>query len=276
MPQLIYHQIDAFTDRPFVGNPAAVYVLEAWLPDEQLQAIAAEHNLSETAFVVPATDTAHALRWFTPTCEVALCGHATLASAHVLLNILDGYTAPLRFATRYSGELGIDEANGLIWMDFPSAPCQPLTDDTPALDNALGESAAHWLVSPAANLAVFAHAEQVAGLTPDMRALARRSAIDNRLMIATAPADDGPHDFVSRVFVPGFGVDEDPVTGSAHCTLTPYWAQRLDKTELAARQISARGGELACRVVGERVHIGGQAVMFASGTACLPESARVL
>ncbi|MDA3921007.1 MAG: PhzF family phenazine biosynthesis protein [Salinisphaera sp.] len=269
---LTYHHIDAFTDRPFAGNPAAVYVLDEWLPDERLQAIAAEHNLSETAFVVAGTPAYHALRWFTPACEVELCGHATLASAHVLIRHL-GHVPPLTFSTRYSGDLDIDEVDGFIWMDFPGATTQLLNDDTATLDRALGARPDRWLYSPAANLAVFEHPDQVAGLTPDMRALAQRSDRDHRLLIATAPGSNGPHDFVSRVFAPGFGVDEDPVTGSAHCTLAPYWAERLGKTELAARQISARGGELVCQVVDQRVRIGGQAVTFASGTTHIPEDA---
>jgi len=270
--ELSFHQVDAFTDRPFAGNPAAVYVLAAWLPDACLQAIAAEHNLSETAFVVPGKDARHALRWFTPSCEVALCGHATLASAHILLNVLERFAAPLTFMTRQSGELGISQADGLIWLDFPARPATPLTDQTliDDLNTALGATAREW---HAANnyLAVFDSAAEVAALTPDMRALGRHSAQTDLGFIVTAPAGDDAHQFVSRYFAPGHGVDEDPVTGSAHCTLAPYWADRLGQSELAGRQISARGGTVVCRLEGERVHLGGTAVVFSHGTTYLPD-----
>ncbi|WP_423822763.1 PhzF family phenazine biosynthesis protein [Salinisphaera sp. SPP-AMP-43] len=269
---LNFHHVDAFTPRPFAGNPAAVYVLEAWPSDAQLAAIAAEHNLSETAFIVPGADHYHELRWFTPTVEVELCGHATLASAHVLLNELDGYSAPLIFTTRFAGELGIATGNGRLWLDLPAQLAEPLDHDIGDIATALGGQVVEWRA--ATNyLAVYASAAEVAALKPDMRALARYSARTNLGFIATAPADDGAHDFVSRYFAPGHGVDEDPVTGSAHCTLAPYWAERLGRTELSARQISARGGELRCVVDGERVHIGGQAVTYARGTAWLPEEA---
>lgn len=268
MPELTYHQIDAFTDRPFTGNPAAVYLLEAWLPDALLQAIAAEHNLSETAFVVPGPEKRHALRWFTPTCEVELCGHATLASAHALL-AEHGYAAPLTFSTRFAGDLGVDQRDGRLWLDFPARPARALDRDIADIQAALGAPAREWHV--ATNyLAVFEHASDIAALRPDMRALARHSAITNLGFIVTAPADDGVHDFVSRYFAPGHGVDEDPVTGSAHCTLAPYWAQRLGRTELIGRQLSARGGSVSCRVEADRVHLGGQAVVFARGITHIP------
>ena len=269
---LTFHQIDAFTDRGFAGNPAAVYVLDAWPDDSTLAAIAAEHNLSETAFVVPGSNGRHELRWFTPAVEVELCGHATLASAHVLLNEMDGHDVPLTFVTRFAGELGISASNDRLWLDLPARVAGPVDHDIAEVATALGGEAREWFA--ATNyLAVFDSAADVAALEPDMRALARHSARTDLGFIATAPADDGEHDFVSRYFAPGHGVDEDPVTGSAHCTLAPYWAERLGKRELAARQISARGGELLCRVDGDRVHIGGQAVTFATGTAFLDDGA---
>lgn len=260
-----FHHVDAFAEQAFHGNPAAVYVLDQWPGDALLQALAAEHNLSETAFVVPGSSR-HELRWFTPTVEVALCGHATLASAHVLLRELDGFSAPLTFHTRRAGELGVDARDGLLWLDFPAYPAQAIDTDYTEAAAALGGTPVQWRVARN-HLAVFASAAEVAALTPDLRALARCSARDGRGYIATAPAADGRNDFVSRYFAPGHGVDEDPVTGSAHCTLGPYWAERLGRDELRARQISARGGELRCRVAAERVHIGGQAVTFAAGTA---------
>lgn len=267
---LVFHHVDAFSARPFAGNPAAVYVLDAWPSDPCLAAIAAEHNLSETAFVVPGEHGRHELRWFTPAVEVELCGHATLASAHVLLNELEGYTAPLTFVTRFAGELGITARAGRLWLDLPTRKAQPVDHDISDVAAALGGRAVEW--QAATNyLAVYDTAAEVAALEPNMRALARHSATTNLGFIATAPADDGSHDFVSRYFAPGHGVDEDPVTGSAHCTLAPYWAERLGKTDLTARQISSRGGELRCVVDSERVHIGGQAVTYASGTAALPE-----
>lgn len=269
---LTFHQVDAFTDRVFAGNPAAVYVLDSWPDDARLGAIAAEHNLSETAFVVPGDNGRHELRWFTPAVEVELCGHATLASAHVLLNELDGYTAPLTFVTRWAGELGVEARDGRLWLDLPARVAEPVDHDITDVAAALGGAAVEWRA--ATNyLAVFESAAEVATLEPDMRALARHSAQTNLGFIATAPADDGEHDFVSRFFAPGHGVDEDPVTGSAHCTLAPYWAKHLGKADLAARQISARGGELLCRVNGDRVHVGGQAVTFATGTIKLPREA---
>ncbi|GAB3677356.1 PhzF family phenazine biosynthesis protein [Salinisphaera aquimarina] len=258
-----YYQIDAFTSRVFSGNPAAVVILDAWLDDSTLAAIAAEHNLSETAFIVPG-EQVHALRWFTPACEVELCGHATLASAYTLLYCRDGFSAPLRFSTRHAGELGVDVADDMLWLDFPARPATPYTGDTDELETALGARPRQWLASSNL-LAVFDNASQVAALAPDLRALARYSARTDLGFIVTAPADHDEYDFVSRYFAPHHGVDEDPVTGSAHCTLAPYWGERLGKTELLGRQISRRGGRVACRLAGERVHLGGHAARYAEG-----------
>jgi len=260
--------IDAFTDQVFAGNPAAVVRLDAWLDDATLAAIAAEHNLAETAFVVAGHDV-HELRWFTPTCEVELCSHATLASAHVLLYCRTGFALPLRFATRYAGELGVAERDGMLWLDFPVRPAKQLAAAPSAVQHALGVPANEWLAG-VNHLAVFEDAATIAALEPDMRAIADCARADNRGVIVTAPADDGVHDFVSRYFAPAFGNDEDPVTGSAHCTLAPYWGQRLGRTELAGRQISRRGGSVRCELAGDRVHLGGRAVRYAQSRIFLP------
>lgn len=259
-PLAAYH-IDAFAERPFAGNPASVVLLDAWLDDATLAAIAAEHNLAETAFIVPG-DGVHELRWFTPTCEVELCGHATLASAHVLLYCRDGFAAPLRFTTHHAGELRVAEHDGMLWLDFPARIAEPMAEKPAAIEQALGASASAWLAG-SNHLAVFDDAATVAALAPDMRALATCGHADNRGVIVTAPADDGVHDFVSRFFAPAHGNDEDPVTGSAHCTLAPYWGERLARRELAGRQISHRGGSVICRLDGNRVHLGGRAIRYA-------------
>lgn len=254
-------QVDAFTDRLFSGNPAAVVPLEKWLPETTMQAMAAENNLSETAFFVKQGEGYH-LRWFTPSREVDLCGHATLATAWVLWEKL-GERAPLiRFETR-SGELRVTRDAKWLWLDFPADPAQPCTAP-PALVSGLGRPPREVLV--AGNfVAVYDDEEAVRSLTPDFRLLA---TLDNHGVIATAPGTDC--DFVSRFFAPKFGIDEDPVTGSAHCTLTPMWAARLGRKSLRAKQISQRGGELHCQAAGERVRIGGQAVTYLAGEIDLP------
>lgn len=273
---LAYHQVDAFTRHAFAGNPAAVYVLEDWLDDERLQAIAAEHNLAETAFVVPDSASSGHLRWFTPTCEVELCGHATLATAHVLLTERTDFAAPLTFTTEQAGELYVEQTDGRLWLDLPADAPTPCDDDLSAVARALGATPDQWQI--ASNyMAVFASPDAVAALTPDFAALARALAGTNRGVIATAPADAGQADdetidVVSRYFAPAHGINEDPVTGSAHCTLAPYWGKRLNKTALSARQISARGGTLACRVADDRIHIGGDAVTVAAGTLFIDTS----
>lgn len=259
-------QVDCFTDRPFAGNPAAVVPLAAWLPDECLQAIAAETNLSDTAFFVPG-ETAFALRWFTPTAEVRLCGHATLASAVVLRECLGHADAAFRFDTRHSGRLTVTPADdGLYWLDLPRHECEPA--EAPAeLIEAVGEApdevraGPNWLLR-------YPRAADVRGLRPDMRILAD---LPERGVIATAPGDEPGIDFVSRYFAPNFGIDEDPVTGSAHCMLAPYWAAELGETRLRARQVSARGGDLVCETAGDRVHVGGRAVLYMSGELHLSE-----
>jgi PhzF family phenazine biosynthesis protein len=258
-------QIDAFSERAFGGNPAAVVPLAAWLPDASMQAIAAENQLSETAFLVPEQDEgAYALRWFTPTTEVALCGHATLAAGHALWQEL-GETAPtLRFATR-SGPLTLQRAEGLLWMDFPACPASE-REPPEALTAGLGMqpptvlAAEDWLV-------IVDNAETLRALSPDMRRLAE---LDRRGVIVSAPGE-GEHHFLSRFFAPKFGIDEDPVTGSAHCTLAPYWGARLGLQRLRGYQASTRGGTVTCRCQGDRVHIGGQAVTFLRGEIEIPD-----
>jgi PhzF family phenazine biosynthesis protein len=254
----LFH-VDAFTSRVFGGNPAAVVPLDTWLPDATLQAIALENNLSETAFFVrePA---GHHLRWFTPTQEVDLCGHATLASAWVLFERLEPGLTRVEFATR-SGTLTVTrEAQGLLAMDFPARPptaCAP----PEGLAEALGAAPLGTLQGSRDLLAVFDSEAQVRSLRPDM---ARLAALDVFAVVPTARGEDS--DFVSRFFGPRVGVPEDPVTGSSHCTLVPYWARVLGKPRLFARQVSARGGELHCEAQGERVRIAGHAALYLEGT----------
>lgn len=254
--RLPIYQIDAFASHVFAGNPAAIVPLEAWLPDAAMQAIAAENNLSETAFFVKDGD-GYGLRWFTPAVEVDLCGHATLASAHLIFTRLDPGQTRLRFATR-SGILEVSRDGDRLAMDFPARPPVPCPRP-PGLDAALGRAPVEVL-GARDYLCVYASAADVRALTPDMAAVA---ALDRFAVCVTAPGEDC--DFVSRFFAPAKGVPEDPVTGSAHCTLIPYWSARLGKSELRARQISTRGGELLCRQRGERVTIAGTAALYLEG-----------
>lgn len=251
--RLQQYQVDAFASRVFEGNPAAVCPLESWLEDGLLQAIAMENNLAETAYFVPTKD-GFELRWFTPTTEVDLCGHATLAAAHVLYTEL-GYGGDcIRFATR-SGELRVGREGELYVLDFPAIV--PHVCAAPAgLAEALGREPAAVLAADDL-LAVFASEAEVQALEPDQALLAR---LDYRGVIVTAPGEQ--HDFVSRFFAPRVGVPEDPVTGSAHCKLVPYWAERLGKNRMSARQVSRRGGDLALELRGDRVQMAGRAVLF--------------
>ena len=252
------HQLDAFTARLFGGNPAAVCPLDAWLPDARMQAIAAENNLSETAFCVREGD-GYALRWFTPSLEVDLCGHATLATAHVVFERLQPGSTAVRFRTRVAGELGVTKQGEWLELDFPVRPSTPCA--APAgLETALGIRAREVRRSVRDILAVLDSEAEVRALAPHMDALAALGALG---VIVTARGETV--DFVSRFFAPGMGVDEDPVTGSAHCVLTPYWAEVLGKQTLAARQVSRRGGELRCALRGERVGIAGRVVPYMEG-----------
>ena len=254
------YQVDAFTSRLFAGNPAAVCPLEDWLEDGVLQAVAAENNLSETAFFVRQGDRFH-LRWFTPSLEVDLCGHATLASAFVILNYLEPAREAVAFDTR-SGELIVRRDGDRLSMDFPARP--PVACDVPAgLVEALGASPVRTFRSRDL-MAVFETEEEIRALRPRMDLLAQ---VDAFAVIVTAPAKET--DFVSRFFAPRGGIAEDPVTGSAHCTLVPYWSRRLGKNSLHARQVSARGGELWCEDRGDRVTLQGRAVRFMQGEIIL-------
>lgn len=254
-----YYQVDVFANAAFTGNPAGVCLLPGeWLPDGLMQDIAAEHNLSETAFVIQKGDW-FGLRWFTPTVEVDLCGHATIATAHVLFNEVEFGAHEIRFET-LSGEVGVARSSGRLVLDFPSRP--PKAADLPAnLSIVLGGAPSGQLASRDYFLVYETEAE-VRALNPDFPAMMDWECLG---VIATAPGDDPDVDFVSRFFAPRAGVDEDPATGSAHCTLIPYWAERLQKVNLRGLQISARGGEFFCRDSGERVKIGGQAVTYLRG-----------
>ncbi|PWG03102.1 PhzF family phenazine biosynthesis protein [Sphingosinicella humi] len=259
MTQLRLVQVDAFADRPFTGNPAAVVPLDQWLPDETMQAIAMENNLSETAFTVPTDgDADYELRWFTPTTEVALCGHATLASGHVLIA-----GDEVRFRTRKAGVLTVGRDGDALTLSLPQILVKPDRHET--LLDVLGTPEGEFFLSyegvEATSIVLLPDAEAVRACAPDMKALGR---ID-LMVIVTAP-DDGPHDVVSRVFVPAWGVDEDPVTGSAHAALTPFWCDRLGRESFTAYQASRRGGLVQCRREGDRVVLGGQCVTVMEGT----------
>lgn len=280
------YQVDAFATEVFRGNPAAVCLLDAWLPENLMQALAAENNLSETAFVVSdeTGEADYGLRWFTPKAEVDLCGHATLATAWVLFNERGVDKDVITFVTK-SGVLSVARgANGLLTMDFPQSKAMPAPHpDT--LARALG---AAGLKSPALEylrakndmrVAVLGDAEAVRALKPDLHTI---HTLGSHGLIVTAPGGGGPGsgpgggavdgdvDFVSRFFAPQLGISEDPVTGAAHTVLAPYWAKRLGKDVLKARQVSERGGDLECQIAGERVKISGRAVLYMKGEARLP------
>jgi PhzF family phenazine biosynthesis protein len=250
-------QVDAFARKLFEGNPAAVCPLETWLDDAVLQGIATENNLSETAFFVPSGQ-GYELRWFTPAAEVDLCGHATLATAFVLFERLGHVQPEIAFHTR-SGTLTVRQQDGLLVMDFPASMPEPC-EAPRALVEGLGQPPAEVLAA-ADYVVVFDDEASIRNLQPDF---GRLKQVRRRAVCVTAPGDEV--DFVSRFFAPRVGIDEDPVTGSAHCQLTPYWAARLGKTKLRARQISRRGGEVLCELRGDRVLLAGSAVLFAEGT----------
>jgi PhzF family phenazine biosynthesis protein len=255
------YQIDAFTSQLFAGNPAAVCPLDQWLSDRQMQQIAAENNLSETAFFV-ATGKGYDLRWFTPTTEVDLCGHATLATAHVLFHHLESRQETLHFYTR-SGTLTVSRQGEQYMMDFPVDNLEPALAPR-VLVEALQVEAQEVQMGREDYLVVVASEAEVRALQPDFRQL---KSVRSRGVIVSAPGEEA--DFVSRCFFPNYGVDEDPVTGSAHTTLIPYWAERLSKQELSARQLSSRGGALSCTMLGERVAIAGAAVTYMVGEVWL-------
>jgi len=256
------YQVDAFAKERFTGNPAAVVPCQSFLPESTMQAIAAENNLAETAFVVDKGGGEFQIRWFTPTTEVDLCGHATLAAAHVLFNHRGFSGETIAFASR-SGQLFVRREEELLYLDFPAdsfheaAPPQELMDG-------LGVRPREVYRGRDDFLAVYESEDQILTLCPDMSLIAK---VPSRGVIATGPGDE--IDFVSRFFAPQSGVPEDPVTGSAHTTLIPYWSQRLARIELSARQLSKRGGELVCRNLGERVEIGGRAITYLVGEIAL-------
>ena len=252
-------QIDTFTDRVLGGNPAAVCPLDAWLDEATMQAIAAENNLSETAFMVP-DGAGYGLRWFTPNVEVDLCGHATLAAAFVVFEDLRPGTDSVAFETK-SGQLTVTREGEALVMDFPAQPASPASLP-PVLATALGAEPAAVLAG-ADWIAVFEGADEVADLQPDQALL---TALDRRGVVATAPGASGDADYVLRFFAPKNAVPEDPVTGNVQTALAPYWAARLGKRRLAVRQLSARGGRMICEDRGERVSIAGRAVLYMDAT----------
>lgn len=260
--QITQYQIDAFTDHVFGGNPAAVCVLDAWIPDETMQAIAAENNLSETVYCVPEGQ-GYGIRWFTPRFEIGLAGHPTLAAAWLILNRLDPGADTIRFTSKDGEVLTVIRDGDILTMDFPAVPATP-SDDLDAVAEALGARPEAYLVARD-GMAVFPDQVTVQNLKPNME---KTAALPPMGIIATAPGEEC--DFVSRFFAPKAGIPEDPVTGSAHCTLIPYWGERLGKTEMLARQISERGGVLHCAYRGDRVSLGGSAVPFMQGVITLP------
>ncbi|MET0009092.1 MAG: PhzF family phenazine biosynthesis isomerase [Candidatus Thiodiazotropha sp. 6PLUC9] len=252
--------VDAFTCHPFQGNPAAVCILEQPADSAWMQSVATEINLSDTAFLLLREDGGWDLRWFTPKVEVTLCGHATLASAHILWHELGMESESLHFHSA-SGLLIATRQENRILLDFPIDHLSELNSD-PLLVKAIGEKPQTIFRGREDLLVVFQTADQVRALTPDQAGL---SKVDCRGVIATAPGDQSGIDFISRFFAPALGIPEDPVTGSAHCTLAPYWGERLDKSELQAYQASARGGDIGIRLNGNRVTILGQAVTTMAG-----------
>lgn len=258
--ELPLYQVDAFTDRLFAGNPAGVVPLSRPLPDATMQAIAFENNLPETGFFHPEGE-GWRLRWFSPTVEIDLCGHATVATGFVISEFLERGRKEMLFETR-SGRLSVSRKNDVYVLDFPARKLEPV--DMPAVGKALGRTPSAVLASYS-YLAVYDTWDDVAALSPDMAAMA---ALDRFGVIATAPGRDGI-DYVSRFFAPKAGIPEDPATGSAQCVLMPYWAARLGRQRLVSRQISARGGAFECELAGERVKIGGRAVCYLRGSITL-------
>jgi PhzF family phenazine biosynthesis protein len=255
--KLTIYQVDAFTNKVFGGNPAAICPLEEWLDADLMQKIALENNLSETAYFVKKDDY-YEIRWFTPTYEIDLCGHATLASAFVIFEILQAETDKIKFISHKSGELFVEKNGNVLTLDFPSRPVSP-AEVPSGLIEAIGKQPKEVLKARDYFL-VYENEQEILDISPDFTALLK---IDAHGFIVTAKGDSS--DFVSRFFAPEVGVFEDPVTGSSHCNLIPFWAERLGKTELFGKQISARGGELFCELRDDRVKIGGNAVLYLKG-----------
>lgn len=254
---LTIYQVDAFAKDVFRGNPAAVCPLDEWLDAELMQRIALENNLSETAFFVKKDDV-YEIRWFTPTFEIDLCGHATLASAFVILEILKAEESLVKFHSHKSGELLVEKNGGILILDFPSRPVSPV-EIPEGLIEAIGKEPKEVLKGRDYFL-VYETEQEILDIAPNF---SRLLEIEAHGFIVTAKGDEA--DFVSRFFAPEVGVFEDPVTGSAHCNLIPFWAERLGKTEMFAKQVSRRGGELFCELAGERVKIGGNAALYLKG-----------
>lgn len=261
MQELKIFQVDAFTNKQFQGNPAAVCILNSWLSDEQMQNIAAENNLSETAFLVKKNLAEYSIRWFTPTIEVNLCGHATLASAFVLFAFYELDAAEITFNSPRAGMLSVRKTDELFTLNFPTATLRPAAIGE-ELSVALGSTPIEVYQGPSDLLLLFQDQDEVAMLKPNFPHIAK--LLGTIGIIATAPGSSV--DFVSRYFVPGEGIDEDPVTGSAHTLLAPFWAKKLGKDLLSARQISKREGHLICKLCGDRVEISGNAVIYLIGT----------
>ncbi len=254
-----YFQVNAFTGKGCSGNPAGVCILNQWLPDEVMQGIAAENKLSETAFLVPQGDQFQ-IRYFTPTIEVDLCGHATLASGWTVMKMLRAGDESVTFLAK-GGTLPVNRSGELITLDFPSDMPEVCVDN-PVINEALGQQPAQLWMGSEKVMAIYFSEADVASLDPDFELLRK---VDCQGIIATAPAADEELDFVSRFFAPAAGINEDPVTGSAHCVLAPYWATRLEKDDLSTKQISRRGGQLNCHFKGPRTHISGEAALYISG-----------
>ena len=259
--KLPIYQVDAFTGRLFAGNPAAVVFLEAELASETMQSIAAENNLSETAFIVSEGESFQ-IRWLTPEVEVDLCGHATLAAAHVIFNHLNYSGSTVSFSSR-SGHLSVRKEGEVLSLNFPVDSIQAVDLPKPLIIG-LGATPTEIYKGRDDYLAIFENEDTILSLSPDMQAL---SKVPSRGVIVSAPGSEV--DFVSRFFAPQCGISEDPVTGSSHTTLTPYWSKKLAKQQLRARQLSRRGGELVCKDLGSRVEIGGQAVTYLVGEISL-------
>lgn len=263
-------QVDAFTNQAFGGNPAAVVLLEHWITDDRLLAIAAENNLSETAYLVPSEDKAschYEIRWFTPAIEVPLCGHATLASAHVLFHHKSFAEPSIRFSSK-SGVLTVTRVKDRYQMDFPANNYEAVNDKQliAQVSEAIGKDIEELYRSNKL-MAILQNEQQILEILPDLNKI---SLLPEMGLIITAPGNEV--DFVSRFFAPKAGIPEDPVTGSAHCMLTPYWSERLQSNSLRATQVSDRRGQLTCEMNGERVLLQGQAVTYLQGTIELPES----
>ncbi|HGD3583384.1 TPA: PhzF family phenazine biosynthesis protein [Enterobacter hormaechei] len=258
MQEIDFYLVDAFSDRAFGGNAAAVCPLEAWLPDETLLKMAKQHNQSETAFFVR-TDNGFELRWFTTQDEINLCGHATLAASRVIFEYLDYPHTEITFTTRFAGELTVQRSGDWLTLNFPAWSTEVVDTPPAVLFSALGINAANEVRVGRDYMVVLDSQRQVEALTPDIAAMLPLG----KMVCVTAPGDE--YDFVSRFFCPGEGVPEDPVTGSAHSMLIPYWSEKLGKTQMSARQVSLRGGDLRCELKGDRVLIGGQATLYMKG-----------